>query len=913
MILERLALSGFRSFVNPFVLEPGPKLTVIHAPNGTGKSTLFDALYCGLLERHNASGGHSSKRMKSVGRELSPEVEIDFSVEGVRYRVRKVFLAGARSSTILERSEGASYKRLHQAQAADDYLRELLCAETAHGGIKTAEHLGLAHILWSPSQAEFDDLPAQANERIRSMLGSSTVAITQGERDIKERVAAELLQYYVPSGKKYATSADSANIPDLEKRLGEARKLAGDAAAQYDKLAILNREYESRKADLLRIEARRTTLREELVKVKRDVEKRNELSLASERAQREEAEARALFDRLNAERLTLERLTRELTEQTGAHEAVHAEAARTAREQSEINERLSSARTQSENAQAVLSTVQQRANEVTAAEAYVAARVRLDGDITTLAGYDSLRLECEAARAELSTAVAPTSDEIEDFRKVHADIAVVDGIISGSALSIEIESVTNATIDVIAGACFGPISLAVGSLTKIDSDGTSIVIEVPGLGRLRASGSDGAANSRKKRDALVAKHDLLREAYGTDAIGDLVARRKQADALEHTIVALEQRMVERLSGSAEADLRSSVVTLRARITTIEAANTSWIKTPPDAVALRTASDAEFEKARLAAQTAAVELETLHNANTTIGAKLAAVRAHEAKLSQSLQENESQRRAIEADGYDATERADRERKAAVALFVVETEECRITDELARFVTDPNETLAQLERVREAIVTEYDTTQRTSIESKATLELQASLGNYTTLVSAQESVVRCEERLAFAMEQAAAIKCLSDAFKDVEAQRIASVIQPVATAASAFFEKIVGYRFGDIAFGDGFAPAKFVDHSSGEAIALKDGTLSGGEKEQIYLASRLALADVLAKTGERQLFVIDDAMTATDPGRLLRFIDILERLTERLQIIITTADKSRYVGIAGAHYIDLAAELRATIAA
>jgi len=51
-----------------------------------------------------------------------------------------------------------------------------------------------------------------------------------------------------------------------------------------------------------------------------------------------------------------------------------------------------------------------------------------------------------------------------------------------------------------------------------------------------------------------------------------------------------------------------------------------------------------------------------------------------------------------------------------------------------------------------------------------------------------------------------------------------------------------------------------------------------------------------------------LTATDPNRLRRFIAILEELSrERLQVIVTTADQSRYLGIAGAKHVDLSAEL------
>ena len=79
-------------------------------------------------------------------------------------------------------------------------------------------------------------------------------------------------------------------------------------------------------------------------------------------------------------------------------------------------------------------------------------------------------------------------------------------------------------------------------------------------------------------------------------------------------------------------------------------------------------------------------------------------------------------------------------------------------------------------------------------------------------------------------------------------------------------------------------------------------SGGEREQIYLATRLALADVLTK-GEHQLVVLDDVLVATDAGRLARVMRILEEAGQRLQVLILTCHPERYLGLDGAHFIDL----------
>jgi uncharacterized protein YhaN len=91
-----------------------------------------------------------------------------------------------------------------------------------------------------------------------------------------------------------------------------------------------------------------------------------------------------------------------------------------------------------------------------------------------------------------------------------------------------------------------------------------------------------------------------------------------------------------------------------------------------------------------------------------------------------------------------------------------------------------------------------------------------------------------------------------------------------------------------------------------------SMSGGEREQIYLATRLALADLLAK-GERQLVVLDDVLVATDSGRLARVMRILEEAAQRLQLLILTCHPERYLGLEGARFFDLEEILRDSAAA
>jgi ABC-type hemin transport system ATPase subunit len=86
-------------------------------------------------------------------------------------------------------------------------------------------------------------------------------------------------------------------------------------------------------------------------------------------------------------------------------------------------------------------------------------------------------------------------------------------------------------------------------------------------------------------------------------------------------------------------------------------------------------------------------------------------------------------------------------------------------------------------------------------------------------------------------------------------------------------------------------------------LLSSTLSGGESEQLNMVARLALADLLVQ-GERQLVILDDSLSVTDPHRFRRFLGIVREFAqERMQFVIATCDKARYLSLTEAKFIDL----------
>ena len=75
------------------------------------------------------------------------------------------------------------------------------------------------------------------------------------------------------------------------------------------------------------------------------------------------------------------------------------------------------------------------------------------------------------------------------------------------------------------------------------------------------------------------------------------------------------------------------------------------------------------------------------------------------------------------------------------------------------------------------------------------------------------------------------------------------------------------------------------------------LSQGTKDQLYLALRLSIADLVLPEGAACPFVLDDALLAFDDQRLDLALDLLRQLAERRQVILFSCQRREQVRLAG----------------
>ena len=98
MITQRVKLSGFLSYKDeqeiPFTGSP---LWMLAGVNGSGKSSVFDAVTYALFGHHRGGSQNAAELINKESTALA--VEFDFTLDGHLFRIRRTLKRGARGNT----------------------------------------------------------------------------------------------------------------------------------------------------------------------------------------------------------------------------------------------------------------------------------------------------------------------------------------------------------------------------------------------------------------------------------------------------------------------------------------------------------------------------------------------------------------------------------------------------------------------------------------------------------------------------------------------------------------------------------------------------------------------------------------------------------------------------------------------
>jgi DNA repair exonuclease SbcCD ATPase subunit len=916
-----VSVSGVRVLRDRVGLEGlSPGLNVIHGPNETGKSTLFEAFEAALFERHSA--GHQGIRSLRSNRPgaPAPEVEVELELGGQRVRLHKRFLD--RPEVRLERCGEV----LHGAQA-ERALRELLGSERATNRGARDEHKGIWPLVWvrqgqgllNPTAV----IGGAARRSIDDALGGEVAGALAGGADdaLLGRVEQEYARSWTATGRPRtggplaealaAVEQARANHTQADQRWRRGRRLAHElaeleraVAAGATELARA-REEAGRAAEALHevgeLERRRVALEAEAEarserwqRLRAESGRRAQLADERARALAESAAARA---RLEEQRAAVARLQQKLAEAS--------EASSTATGQ------LVARRRALEAARAAL-----EANE--AQEALAAARGRL-------ATAEELGEERARLCARLEGLDACTPALLRQAEAAERDVLVACTRLEAVATRVELAAEGGAEVEVERDAERGEASgdgpeqlaLGAGERRTLRAEGP-LTLRLPGVLAVRVvpAGRELADLRVEAAAAERTRADLLARA-GVEDMEALATQVERAEALRRRAAELAARLAG-LSPAGPGALRDAHALLQQRLQQlIEKLGCEG----PEALAPRAellaslreaeqveavARDAEArageaqDRARSALERVRLELRTAEAASSAAEAAERRASAAVAAAREGAQDDGALAVAIS----QAAERTERARQAVAELDA----------QLER--TDAAGVRERAERAgaRVAGLEELARGQRERVVALG-VELREARGggSYAALTEAEERLRACERALEDVRQRAEAVKLLRQVLAEEQQKAERRFVAPVKERVDRWLGALVGDDRGGVTLNerlevvglDGARPG----HGGDPGAVTDFEALSSGMREQLGLLVRLALARVLAGDGTLPV-IIDDGVVHTDAVRFQRLLSVLEDAAGTLQVILLTCHPERYAGLRQAARFDLQALVEAS---
>jgi len=433
-----------------------------------------------------------------------------------------------------------------------------------------------------------------------------------------------------------------------------------------------------------------------------------------------------------------------------------------------------------------------------------------------------------------------------------------------------------------------------------------VVVDLAGVARVRAWGPAGSIDEmRKSLDKHTRELAKFSEAFGTSDPDVLERLYETATQLDAQMAEQDMQIETILAGDILEDLEQQLVSFQTTAQSIKQQRPEWQKKIPDLESLKENTEVIGNKFVTEVETAEQNRDAAHSA-------LATTNEQKIDTSARLDETEKRMQSLRGSFIELTQdgKTDAQRVKEIARIALKWDAAKSTleeveDKLNAFEHDPRADLEKLDGLRKSAEEEARKALSDEKREEGRLELLSAQGTYSALANIEEEIIALSEEVSREQLHADAVKLLYDTVEQCQGKALEAVGRPVEQAATRTLQRIVGGRLGTIKLGKCFEPASVLPRKTEESVSID--SVSGGEKEQIYLATRLALAEVLAN-GERQLVVLDDVLTATDPWRLGRVLRILEESSEKLQIIMLTCHPERYGALKEAKFVDLEELLR-----
>ena len=866
-----------------------PSRNLIGGPNECGKSTLAEAAHRALFLRAKTGGG-IHKEMVSTHMGGDPEVALTFEAAGVRWELEKRF-AGTKGSM---RLSGTGMTTLKDEEA-DAKLSEIL--KTESGGRANASQLAAtwSHLwVWqgSSGQDPADHASAHKDTLVQRLQKDGIAAVMQSATDqrVREKIAASYDELFTATGKPKAGSK-----PELARaQLAEAESAllrTQEAAARLEQAVA---DHARAAKDIADADAVLPTLKEQRGATEAKLTQVSDLKREEETRVRALETATTTRDQLSKSDTKIRDLNQQTsTARQALQPAEEKETSLTAAQQSALAASKSAEATHRDTAEAI----RQLRLHHDLATSNVSAFEKSDvhhGLAIRAAEAETLSTEITDLRAKHSQVPPLTTKELASLRNLERDSSQAAATLAAIATGIELlQTDSTVTLDgkllttgesrILTDTC----ELAVGT-------GTRLRIR-PGGGGSLADARLRAGSAQRAWSASLARHALRDLDHAATVF-------EQRQTLEQQISQLETRWKALGGETLTSELAAAATALAAANAEVQRrqeilGNDPDFKSPGTLAAARELVFTTREKLTAAESTESSARRSAEQSRTRLEAATQAIQNHRTQLTtarQSLRDLETSIKVLEETHGGATARQS-------ALAQAKETEQQAADQLAftrqaLAALAPETLSADFDRFARAI-TQQETRRRDAENQRLIARDRLTLdGSSDPQADLSHALARCEaarELHASEQRRAKAIEKLHQLFSDSREAIDRSLVQPLADRISGYLQCL---------FGPGAEVRVNLSDTGIEGLdlirtgdpAFGFSSLSGGAKEQVAAAVRLAMAEILATDHDGSLPILfDDAFAYTDPERVQSLQRMLNLAALRgLQVIVLTCAPADY---------------------
>lgn len=886
MILRSVRLCGWKCFVSSVEIDDlDERLNVLYASNGTGKSTLLGALSSAFFDSTRRKG-QEVEALRPWGRTLAPTVELVFEDGcGILYRLRKRFLENPQSK--LDRFEKGAFAPFQEGEKAEKWVRNLFKGASKGKGLVSQEEWGLARILWAPQKGISVAAPEEAAVLLREKLGSQ-ISDDAG-RAIEDRVEKLYGGFFTPKGslKKVEGEPEIVKLQEAYRKQEEEVEILSKKVAAFEEASRKSEELRLERENLERIEEElQAQLDEEEKRVEEYKKTLNEVALFSERAKR----LKEQFEKLEKQIKALSDARQSLIDKAEEKQRFEMELL-------EKRKRLEEAEEEERRAQESLTNLEQEARLLRWAASFLEAHFQVEAAEADLKNLKELEGEKVGLKQRLEALKAPTEEDLDTLRQIDLDLALLKGRREASLLSLEITAEKPLGIHVLEAEQPGTFPLNSGE-TQIFRGSSIVCVHIEGVGTITTRGPMASLKELDQSiDELERKRKRLLEAYGTASTEELANRRKKASQIEEDLRVNAKKWESFLKKRDPSKLQEALQEALEKLERLRAENEKgfippeeW-KADPGILNKRKGDvDEALRKAQEIFQRVKEGKAALVNECALLGLQIDTEKKELDSLHREIAN-------ITADGLSDEERSQKRTETALLWRSEEAQFEQTQKKLEEMGEDPTPKVASLKKELQELKKKKEDIV-VALTQKRTL-LSSEEGGYSRLCEAEERLAFLKSRIEEERTRINGIRLLHDVLEASRAELLNDLSGPVADRATELLKEIWkdrGERFKKVSLCDKtFAPQSLILKEGSEDLSILLQSLSGGEEEQVHLAVRLALAELLAGS-TRQPLVLDDALAYTDDERMSRICALLRAASEKLQILVLTCDPRRFAELA-----------------